>query len=239
MNVDEEGSAGRTAVGWAGRTAAGWAGRTAAGRPVVACDDRGMNDELASHPDRLRWNARYDRRAALFEPSDLAVTALRNSLPSGPVLELAGGPSGSALAAAAAGRRVTVVDISDVALNALAGEAERRGVRPLLEIVHADLEAWRPAAGPYALVLCAGYWDRAVFGRAVAAVADSGLLGWQALTQAARDARPGLPAAWCLGPGEPAALLPAGFIVLQDEDVPGTAGTWRRLLARRQPAMSE
>jgi Methyltransferase domain len=198
-----------------------------------------MRDELAGHPDRLRWNARYDGRAASFEPRDLAVTALRNSLPDGPVLELAGGPSGSALAAAEAGRHVTVVDISDVALLALTREAERRGLRPLLEVVHADLEAWRPAAGRYALVLCAGYWDRAVFGRAAAAVADGGLLGWQALTQAARDARPGLPAAWCLGPGEPAALLPAGFAVLQDEDLPGTGGTWRRLLARRQAAMSE
>ena len=48
--------------------------------------------------------------------------------PRGPVLELASGPSGSALAAAAAGRNVTAVDVSDVALDMLAAEAQRRGV---------------------------------------------------------------------------------------------------------------
>ena len=47
-----------------------------------------------------------------------------------------------------------------------------------------------------------------------------------------RTARPGLPAAWCLGPGEPAVLLPPGFTVVQQADPLGD-GTWRRLLARR------
>ena len=81
-------------------------------------------------------------------------------------------------------------------------------------------------------MLCAGYWDREVFGAAAAAVAGGGGLAWQALTAAARTARPGLPAAWCLGPGEPAVLLPAGFTVVQEADPRGD-GTWRRLLARR------
>jgi SAM-dependent methyltransferase len=192
-----------------------------------------MRDELAGHPDRRRWNSRYAGPRPAFEPHDLASAALRNDLPDGPVLELACGPSGSALAVAAAGRHVTAVDVSDVALRLLRDEAERRGVLGLIDIVHADLQAWRPAGGPYALVLCAGYWDREVFGRAAAAVADGGVLAWQALTAAARAARPGLPAAWCLGPGEPAVLLPAGFTVVQQADPRGD-GTWRRLLARRR-----
>ena len=46
-----------------------------------------------------------------------------------------------------------------------------------------------------------------------------------------------LPAAWCLGPGEPAALLPDGVTVLSQEDIPGTPrGIRRRLLARRADA---
>jgi SAM-dependent methyltransferase len=203
-----------------------------------------MRDELADHPDRLRWNARYDGRAApSFGPHDLAVAALHGPLPDGPlldgrVLDLACGLSGSALAAAAAGRRVTAVDISDVALRRLRAEAGRRGLLDRIELVHADLARWRPAGAPYALVLCAGYWDRAVFGWAAAALAAGGVLGWQALTQAARVARPGLPADWCLGPGEPATLLPPGFTVLSQADVPdaGAPGTWRRLLARRGSA---
>jgi len=194
-----------------------------------------MADELAGHPDRLRWNARYEGPAQPPRPHDLALAALGRALPDGPVLELASGVSGSALAAAAAGRHVTCVDISDVALGCLRAEARRRGLDGAIELVHADLTQWRPGRAPYALVLCTGYWDRAVFARAAAAVASGGVLGWQALTQAARAARPALPADWCLAPGEPATLLPPGFAVLAQADLtgPGGPGAWRRLLARR------
>jgi SAM-dependent methyltransferase len=192
-----------------------------------------MPDELADHLDRRRWNARYAGQAPSFDPHGLLAAAAELAPPGGAVLELACGPSGTALAAAAAGRHVTAVDVSDVALGLLHDEAQRRGVLGLIDIVHADLLAWRPAGARYALVLCAGYWDRQVFGRAAAAVAGGGgVLAWQALTAAARTARPGLPAAWCLGPGEPAVLLPAGFTVVQQAD-PASDGTWRRLLARR------
>ena len=60
------------------------------------------------------------------------------------------------------------------------------------------------------------------------------MLGWEAFTTAARQARPALPAEWCLGAGEPATLLPDGLSVVSQEDVPGAQrGTRRRLLARR------
>jgi Methyltransferase domain len=194
-------------------------------------------DELADHPDRRRWNGRYAGPAPSFEPHELAGAANALTPPGGPVLELACGPSGSALAWAAAGRLVTAVDVSDVALRFLRAEADRRGVLGLIDIVHADLAAWRPAPGEYALVVCVGYWDREAFAAAAAAVADGGVLAWQALTAAARSARPSLPAAWCLGPGEPGVLLPPGFTVVQQADLPAAAqrpaGTWRRLLARR------
>ncbi len=194
--------------------------------------------ELAGHPDRLRWNARYeDGFGGSFAPHPLAAAALSLNLPDGPVLELASGPSGSALLAAAAGRRVTAVDVSEVALRLLAGEAQRRGTGDLITLVHADLAAWRPPPGRFALVLCSGYWDRAVFAPAADAVAAGGLLGWEALTAAARRTRPGLCAGWCLDPGEPASLLPPGFTVLAQQDPSDDQrGTRRMLLARRRPA---
>ena len=111
-----------------------------------------MRDPLADHPDRRRWNARYDGQAQSFEPHDLAAAAAALTPPDGPVLELACGPSGSALAAAAAGRHVTAVDVSDVALRLLRAEAGRRGLLGRIDIVHADLVTWRPAAAQYALV---------------------------------------------------------------------------------------
>jgi SAM-dependent methyltransferase len=191
---------------------------------------------LAGHPDRERWNARYEARdAASFEPHPLAVRALSLRPPDGPVADLACGPSGSALLAASAGRRVTAVDISDVALGLLAREASRRGLAGLITVVQADLRAWRADAGGYAIVLCTGYWDRAVFAEAAGAVTAGGLLGWESLTDEARRGRPRLCAGWCVGPGEPAALLPPGFAVLDFRDVPSVRhGARRLLLARRE-----
>lgn len=191
------------------------------------------------HPDRQRWNARYcGGFTASFEPHPLAGQALAVSLPAGPVADLASGPSGSALLAAAAGRQVTAVDVSEVALALLAGEARRRGLDHLITLVHADLAGWRPDPGGYALVLCTGYWDRAVFARAAGAVRAGGLVGWEAFTTAALAARPSLNPAWCLADGEPASLLPPGFQVLTQEDV-AAAGSKRRLLARRGPSSAD
>jgi SAM-dependent methyltransferase len=191
---------------------------------------------LADNPDRLRWNERY--RAAGYVPSftahPLAVRALSMPLPDGPVLELACGPSGSALLVAAAGRLVTAVDASDVALGLLEKEARRRHLDGRITLVLADLAQWQPDEAGYALVLCTGYWDRATFAAAAGAVRPGGLIGWEALTQAARRDRPKLPLEWCVGQGEPAALLPAGFEVISQDDAPPEPHTRRRLLARRQ-----
>jgi SAM-dependent methyltransferase len=155
-------------------------------------------------------------------------------LPPGPIADLACGPSGSALLAASAGRHVTAVDVSEAALRLLADEARRRDLASLVTLVHADLREWHPAAGRYALVLCTGYWDRAVFGPAAHAVTPGGLLAWQAYTTEALRAKPSLPAEWCLAPGEPASLLPPGFEVIGTRDRPDAGrGTRRSLLARR------
>jgi hypothetical protein len=183
------------------------------------------------HPDRLRWNARYAKGGApSFTPPALAVRALAMDLPDGPVADLACGPSGAVLLAAADGRQVTAVDVSDVALGLLGEEAGRRGLGPLITLVHADLSAWRAQPRSYALVLCTGFWERSVFAAASEAVAIGGLLAWEAFTSEARRARPTLPPDWCLAPGEPACLLSADFTVLDQHDVPGDR---RQLLARR------
>lgn len=190
-------------------------------------------EEVASSPageaDRLRWNAKYASRAEVpFSAHPLAERALTTP-PTGPVLDLACGTSGNTLLAAASGHRVTAVDISDVALGLLDAEVRRRGLGDLVTLVHADLSTWRPAPSSYSLVLCTGYWERALFSAAASAVAPGGVLAWEAFTRAARHDRPGLPAEWCLGPDQPAALLPPGFTVLDSEDV----GVKRRLLAGR------
>ena len=185
------------------------------------------------HAERIRWNAKWAAGPApSFTPHPLAVRALALDLPEGPVADLACGPSGAVLLAAAQGRPVTAVDVSEVALGLLGEEARRRGLSQLVTLVHADLAAWSPEPGRYALVLGTGFWLSAVFAAAAAAVADGGLLAWAALTAEARRAHPDLPPQWCLAPGEPASLLPAGFTLIDQSDVPGRAR--RQMLARRR-----
>jgi SAM-dependent methyltransferase len=185
-----------------------------------------------SHPDRLRWNARYSGDfMPSFTPHPLAARTLAMDLPGGPVADLACGPSGTALLAARSGRRVTAVDISEIALGLLGERARREGLEHLITLVHDDLAAWRPEPRSYALVLCTGFWDPGVFTHAAGAVATSGLLGWEAFTLAARQTRPSLPPEWCLRDGEPASLLPAGFTLLDQHD--HETGARRQLLARR------
>lgn len=192
-----------------------------------------MSSEVPDgHPDRVRWNARYAARSGLaFRPHPLAVRALATGLPDGPVADLACGPSGSALLAAEHGRLVTAVDISEVALELLGDEARRRGLGHLITLVQADLPAWSPEPRSHALVLCTGFWLAPAFAAAAVAVAEGGVLAWQAYTAGGRQAHPSLDPRWCLAPGEPASLLPAGFALLDQADVPGR--DQRLMLARR------
>jgi hypothetical protein len=129
------------------------------------------------------------------------------------------------------GRRVTAVDVSEIALGMLGDEARRRGLDHLITLVHADLSAWHPEPRSYAVVLCTGFWAPAVSTAAADAVAAGGLLGWEAFTAQARRSRPSLRAEWCLAPGEPASLLRPDFTLLDQHD----RGSKRQLLARRHP----
>ena len=213
-----------------------------------------------AHPDRLRWNARYERDPdTSFRPHPLARRALSMGLPPGPVADLACGPSGSALLLAGSGRPVVAVDIAEAGLRLLAAEAGRQGLTGLITPVQIDLGDWRPGDGRFALVLCTGFWDRAVFGPAARAVAPGGLLAWEAYTEQARRTRPSLRPEWCLAPGEPASLLPGspqaaspqagspqaeaprtgapqagGFEVIAQQDSPEPGRDRRSLLARRR-----
>ena len=183
------------------------------------------------HPDRVRWNARYAAGSApSFRPHPLAARALALGLPDGPVADLACGPSGSALLAAERGHLVTAVDVSEVALGLLGDEARKRGLGHLITLVQADLTAWSPEPRSHALVLCTGFWLTSAFAAAASAVADGGLLAWQAYTAEARRSHPSLRPEWCLAPGEPATRLPQDFTLLNQSDTP--AGR-RQMLARR------
>jgi SAM-dependent methyltransferase len=198
------------------------------GRRVV------VPDHLQRHPDRDRWNARYQQALADFTPHELVESALHSGLPEGPVLELACGRSGSALALAAEGRSVVAVDVSDVALGQLADEATRRGLTDRIEIVLADVSRHEPEPARFALVIATFFWDADAFLAGCRAVRPGGLLAWEALAST-----PGLEdttTRWRIPHGELSARLPAGFQVLIERSRTTDGRHSTMLLARRDAA---
>ena len=216
-----------------------FAAASVATRRALACPGRlarvivPVPPHLRDHPDRRRWNARYrDAPPPEFEPHPLVTDTVVAGIPARPVLELACGRSGSALALAASGREVLAVDVSDLALSQLETEAERRGLAARTTVVAADVPTYRPGRERFALVLATHYWDEAAFGSGCGAVIDGGLIAWEALVR-----RPGVDPAsarpWEIAPGGLSARLPPGFDVLDERtiDVDGRQST--RLLARK------
>lgn len=184
------------------------------------------------HPDRERWNDRYRAAGAVFQADPMLARIWSAGLPPGPVLELACGPSGTALALAEADRDVVAMDVADVALEQLAAEAARRGVSHRLRCVLADASVHRPEAATFALVLALRYWDPVAFAAGCAAVRPGGLLAWEALLRAEGDHAVDLPP-WYVQHGTLSAHLSPAFTVLTETVV--AAGRRRRtqLLARR------
>jgi hypothetical protein len=193
-----------------------------------------IDQHLADHAERVKWNAKHSEGySRSFRSQPILDEALAAGVPNGPVLELACGTSGNALALAAAGRSVTALDVSDVALALLDEEARRSGLADRITLRHTDLSAWRPGETRYALVLCVRYWERALFPVACEAVAPGGLLAWEAFSLDELRYRPAFHRAWCVGADEPASLLPPGHTLLSQRAIDDGKGATHRMLARR------
>jgi len=127
-----------------------------------------------SEEDRQRWNTRYRAQAQAREPSAF-LRSLAERLPtSGRALDVAGGAGHDALWLAGRGLDVTLVDISDVALEQAAEAARQAGVS--LRLQRVDLEREPLPAGPYALVHCQGFLLRPLFATWAQVLAPGGLL---------------------------------------------------------------
>lgn len=167
-------------------------------------------------------------------PGALARRCPQSRRSGGPVLELASGRSGTALALAAHGRQVTAIDVSDVALLQLDSEAVRRGVADRLNLVQADLGCWEPGETRFALVLSRLFWDAAIFHRACEAVMPGGVLAWESLALSGAEAGTAS-AKRRVKPGEPACLLPADFTVVHEGQGNCDSAPSRIMIARRSP----
>lgn len=128
---------------------------------------------MNSAVDRERWNARYLDGDEGGTPLMLG-RSLHHFPRSGRALDIAGGPGQAAVILAARGMDVTLVDISDVALEQAVERAERSRVE--LTTCCRDLEVDPLPSGPWDLITCFNYLDRELFPTMIDQLAEGGLL---------------------------------------------------------------
>jgi tellurite methyltransferase len=128
-----------------------------------------------SDGDRAKWDARWAERGRTpAEPSPFVIS-LDAILPrAGRALDVAGGAGRHALWLAQRGLDVTLVDVSEVALAFARRHAEERGVR--ITTVSADLLSGGLPAGPWDVIVCFHYLERALFDEFPSQLAAGGLL---------------------------------------------------------------
>jgi len=177
---------------------------------------------MPSSDERDRWNQKY--RAGLHSPSEpdpFLVEAFSQfvhpAFPGGgSALDLAGGAGRHALYLAQRGWRVTLTDISEVAI-----EKARQNAGPLASQIHFvvdDLTRFRASHTQFDLVIGFFYLERGIFPEMAKALRPGGLLVYKTYTakQLALDGGP-RDRAHLLGPGELVRLVD-GLQVLHYEE---------------------
>ncbi|HSD90708.1 MAG TPA: class I SAM-dependent methyltransferase [Kofleriaceae bacterium] len=111
--------------------------------------------------DRERWNAKWRVRAGELETASSFLVANAPLFPlRGKALDLAGGAGRNAVWLARRGLDVTLVDISDVALDKAERKAAEANLTNRLRVYHLDLETPLPFAPLFDVVLVMNYLDR-------------------------------------------------------------------------------
>lgn len=184
-----------------------------------------------SEQDRQRWNTRYQERTGEQNPSAF-LQSLAERLPrTGRVLDVAGGAGVDALWLARHGLAVTLVDISDVALERAAEAAREAGVT--LQLQRLDLETEPLPAGPYDLVLCLNYLWRPLFAEFPKVLAPGGLLVFAQPTRSNLQRHPHPSARFLLEDGELPRLLQGLDVVSYTEGWTAEGRHEARLVASR------
>lgn len=111
--------------------------------------------------DRERWNARWRERAADLEDASAFLAEHAEHIPKrGKALDLAGGAGRNAMWLARRGLDVTLVDVSDVALDKAEQRAKRLGLTDRMRLLRVDLEGPLPFAPLFDLIVVVNYLDR-------------------------------------------------------------------------------
>ncbi|MCY1032237.1 class I SAM-dependent methyltransferase [Corallococcus sp. BB11-1] len=158
-----------------------------------------------SQDDRQRWNDRYRQSPDPREPSDF-LRSLADRLPTtGRALDLAGGQGHDARWLAKRGLDVTLVDVSDVALEQAGALARADGLD--LGLLRLDLEVDPLPPGPFDLVVCLNYLWRPLFAALPAVLAPGGWFVFAQPTRSNLQRHPHPSARFLLEDGELPTLL--------------------------------
>jgi SAM-dependent methyltransferase len=161
--------------------------------------------EKTVNRDRRHWNDRYSHDPWAKDPSRWLVDNSRLLPPPGTAIDIAGGTGRNALWLAQRGWKVTLVDVSDVALNLATDRARKVDVSLVTGLI--DLSTDPLPAGPWNLVLLFHYLDRDLFSQIESALEPGGMLigSLATVTNLERNDRP--PRQYLLGNGELPSLL--------------------------------
>lgn len=133
-----------------------------------------------------RWNRHYQAAIAGYPSPALVLQQNQHLLPKrGEALDLACGLGANALLLAERGLRTHAWDNSDVALEKLSIEAERRQLR--LETQQRDVIAAPPAAASFDVIVVSQFLDRALCPYITTALKPGGLLFYQTFCRLRRD----------------------------------------------------
>jgi len=161
------------------------------------------------HPDRARWNDKY-RAGTRRESPSVNLIMHQGRLARGRALDVACGTGDNAAVLALAGWRVAACDVSDEAVARAAARA--RELKADVRVVQAD--AMRlPFRGPFDLVVCTWYLERALAPVLVSLLRPGGTLFFETFTKA-----PGMRPEWLLEPGEAPRLFPLEEILHGETD---------------------
>ncbi len=127
--------------------------------------------------DRERWNANWRVRAGELEDESPFLVEHAQLVPSrGKALDVAGGAGRNAIWLARRGLDVTLIDISDVALEKADRRAANLGLARRLKTMHVDLDGELPFAPLFDVVLVFNYLNRARRDAIASLMVDNGVL---------------------------------------------------------------
>ena len=147
-----------------------------------------------SEADRTKWDARYAAHEYIFGTEARALVREAPLLAAGRALDVACGEGQNAVFLAQRGLSVEALDISPAGIAKARALAELRGVSVDFRAV--DLESFAPQ-GPYHVIVCTHYLDRALFPKLEAALAPGGVfIGEWPLTLRSFPVAPDEPPRW-------------------------------------------